>query len=165
MIEIIKGSFDDIPVIRTLACQIWPLVYTEIISLEQINYMLETRYNEKILLEQMLNGQQFFLAKEGNDNLGYAGVAPTELEGLFKLEKLYVNPAVHKKGVGSLLLQEVEQFTLECGGISLTLQVNRNNAAVVFYKKMGFIVDREEDVEIGNGFYMNDYFMAKKIVK
>ncbi len=165
MIEIIKGSFDDIPVIRTLAYQIWPLVYTEIISLEQINYMLETRYNEKILLEQMLNGQQFFLAKVGNDYLGYAGVAPTELEGLFKLEKLYVVPDNHKKGVGSILLKAAEQFATENGGDALTLQVNRNNAAVVFYKKMGFIVDREEDVEIGNGFYMNDYFMAKKIVK
>ena len=57
------------------------------------------------------------------------------------------------------------QFVTNKGGSSLILQVNRNNAAVGFYKKMGFIIDREEDVEIGNGFYMNDYFMVKKIVK
>ena len=109
-------------------------------------------------------GQQFFLAVEDNIYLGYAGVAPTETESLYKLEKLYVVPDNHRKGIGNILLEAVEQFTAKKGGNALTLQVNRSNAAVGFYKKMGFIIDKEADVEIGNGYYMNDYFMVKKIV-
>jgi diamine N-acetyltransferase len=165
MIEIIAASTTDIPVIQSLAYSIWPVVYKEMITMEQINYMLQNRYSLLALEEQMKAGQQFFLAKEDNIYLGYAGVAPTDIETLYKLEKLYVVKDNHKKKVGSLLLQSVEQSVTNKGGNSLILQVNRSNAAVGFYKKMGFIIDREEDVEIGNGFYMNDYFMVKKIVK
>ncbi len=165
MVQIIAASIDDIPVIQSLAYSIWPIVYKDIITQEQIVYMLETRYSTEALVEQMNEGQQFFLAKEENDYLGYAGVAPANKEKLFKLEKLYVIPDNHKSGVGKNLLQAVEQLAANNGGNRLTLQVNRNNTAVGFYKKMGFIVDREEDVFIGNGFYMNDYFMEKNIVK
>ena len=36
-------------------------------------------------------------------------------------------------------------------------------AAINFYKKNGFQIIREEDVDIGNGYYMNDYVMSKSI--
>ncbi|RZM14506.1 MAG: GNAT family N-acetyltransferase, partial [Pedobacter sp.] len=32
-----------------------------------------------------------------------------------------------------------------------------------FYEKLGFQVIREEDIDIGNGFYMNDFVMEKKL--
>ena len=165
MIQILEAFLEDIPVIQLLANSIWPIAYKDIITKEQIAFMLETRYSTEALQKQMNEGQQFFLAKEENEFLGYAGVAPANKAGLFKLEKLYVVPATHKKGIGTLLLQAVEQYTIENGGNKLTLQVNRSNAAVGFYKRMGFIIEREEDVVIGNGFYMNDYFMEKKIAK
>ncbi len=165
MIQIIAAAKDDISVIQSLAYSIWPVVYKEMITEEQINYMLENRYSKQALEEQMNAGQQFFIAREDNNYLGYAGVAPTETENMYKLEKLYVLPDNHKKGVGSILLDAVELFTTQKGGSELILQVNRSNAAVGFYKKKGFVIDREADVEIGNGFYMNDYFMVKKFVK
>jgi len=165
MIQILEAFLEDIPVIQLLANSIWPIAYKDIITMEQIAFMLETRYSTEALQKQMNEGQQFFLAKEDNEFMGYAGVVPASKAGLFKLEKLYVVPATHKKGIGTLLLQAVEQYTIENGGNKLTLQVNRSNAAVGFYKRMGFIIEREEDVVIGNGFYMNDYFMEKKIAK
>ena len=36
---------------------------------------------------------------------------------------------------------------------------NRNNKAVGFYQQMGFTIRETADIEIGNGFYMNDYIM------
>ncbi|MEI6184535.1 MAG: GNAT family N-acetyltransferase [Bacteroidota bacterium] len=102
MIEIIAASTTDIPVIQSLAYSIWPVVYKEMITMEQINYMLQNRYSKQALEEQMKAGQQFFLAKEDNIYLGYAGVAPTDIETLYKLEKLYVVKDNHKKKVGSL---------------------------------------------------------------
>ena len=41
----------------------------------------------------------------------------------------------------------------------LELNVNRQNIAVGFYKKLGFNIVAEEDISIGNGFFMNDYVM------
>ena len=41
----------------------------------------------------------------------------------------------------------------------LELNVNRQNTAIGFYKKLGFKIIAEEDIPIGNGFFMNDYVM------
>jgi ribosomal protein S18 acetylase RimI-like enzyme len=49
------------------------------------------------------------------------------------------------------------------GGKALQLNVNRNNKAIDFYKKHGFEIIREEDNDIGEGFFMNDFVMEKKI--
>ena len=165
MITIHKASLSDISHIQNMAHAIWPVVYKDIITIQQINYMLETRYSGTALENQIKSGQQFFIAKEEKEYLGYAGVAPTKHKGSFKLEKLYVIPDNHKKGIGGMLLNAVEEYTIQCAGNNIILQVNRQNAAVGFYLKKGFKIDREEDVEIGGGFYMNDYFMIKNIVK
>jgi len=37
--------------------------------------------------------------------------------------------------------------------------VNRQNNAKNFYEKLGFVVIKEEDIDIGNGYFMNDYVM------
>ena len=34
---------------------------------------------------------------------------------------------------------------------------------VTFYEKLGFETVGEEDLEIGNGYFMNDYIMEKKL--
>ena len=47
------------------------------------------------------------------------------------------------------------------GGVSLQLNVNRNNKAKEFYERQGFAVIKEEDIDIGNGYLMNDYVMEK----
>jgi ribosomal protein S18 acetylase RimI-like enzyme len=43
------------------------------------------------------------------------------------------------------------------------LNVNRNNKALGFYQKFGFVILREEDIDIGNGYFMNDYIMVCKL--
>jgi ribosomal protein S18 acetylase RimI-like enzyme len=49
------------------------------------------------------------------------------------------------------------------GATSLLLNVNRNNPTKGFYEKLGFTVIKEEDIDIGNGYFMNDYVMEKKV--
>jgi hypothetical protein len=45
----------------------------------------------------------------------------------------------------------------------LELNVNRHNPATVFYQKMGFEIVYSEDIDIGQGFWMNDYVMRKTL--
>jgi ribosomal protein S18 acetylase RimI-like enzyme len=45
----------------------------------------------------------------------------------------------------------------------ITLQVNRNNKAVVFYQKLGYYVVDEQDFDIGNGYFMNDFVLQKDL--
>ena len=41
----------------------------------------------------------------------------------------------------------------------LELNVNRYNKARQFYETIGFVVVKEEDIDIGSGYFMNDYVM------
>ena len=163
--NIIAATEKDITIIQRLALEIWPVVYKDIITQEQIRYMLDTRYSVTSLEQQMQAGQQFFLAEEEHVYQGFAGVAPTDEAGVYKLEKLYVHPSHHRSGIGQLLLAVAENYTVNKGANTILLQVNRLNNAVEFYRKMGFIIDKEMDVDIGGGFYMNDYFMRKTLDK
>lgn len=45
----------------------------------------------------------------------------------------------------------------------LLLNVNRFNKAVEFYKAIGFNILFEENIEIGNGYLMEDYVMKLEL--
>ena len=43
------------------------------------------------------------------------------------------------------------------GAVTLRLNVNRNNKARIFYEKLGFAIVSEEDVDIGNNFFISPW--------
>jgi ribosomal protein S18 acetylase RimI-like enzyme len=62
------------------------------------------------------------------------------------------------------VLGNVESRSRELGRHILTLQVNkRNTGAIGFYRRAGFEVVREAVFDIGAGFVMDDYVMAKRV--
>lgn len=152
----------DISSIRQIAFNTWPSTYGSILSQEQIDYMLAWMYSPETLQKQMQEGHRFYIAELDHVVLGFAGVS-SEGNAKFKLHKLYVVPTTQKTGAGKALLQKVIEFARENGGTQLILQVNRNNNAKGFYEKQGFIVQEEVKLDIGNGFYMDDYIMQLQI--
>jgi len=151
----------DLPIIQQLAHEIWPRVYSSIISPEQMEYMLEAMYSIPSLQQQVANGNQFLLIEKTAERAdGFAAYRPLSAQQ-WKLEKLYVQVDQHRSGLGRKLLERVMKEIVQAGGTRLELQVNRQNPAVGFYKRMGFDVVRDVDVEIGEGFYMNDHIMER----
>ena len=159
MILLRKGKEEDIESIQQLASKTWPEAYGNIISAEQISYMLEKMYNRGELLSQLKQGYTFLIAEEDDVDLGFAAFSVIAEPHVYKLHKLYVLPEAHGKGLGRLLINEVMDLIREAGGKSVELNVNRENNAVAFYKKIGFKIKGTVDLDIGNGFLMNDYVM------
>lgn len=164
MILLRKGKEEDIPAIQDIANKTWPEAYASIISQEQISYMLKKMYNKGELLSQFQQGYTFLMAGEDNEDLGFAVFSIIDSANhIFKLHKLYVLPETHGKGVGKLLINEVVSLARRAGGVSLELNVNRDNKATAFYEKAGFTVKETVDLDIGNGFLMQDYVMQKAL--
>lgn len=157
-----KAKDRDIPLIRSLSQRIWPLTYSAIITPAQIEYMMDLMYSEDALRSQMENSHEFIIAYEGKEPVGFASFSLIE-PGVYKLHKIYLLPEKQGKGVGSYMINEIISSIRGIGGNSLLLNVNRNNRARDFYEKLGFEIIREEDIDIGNGYYMNDYVMQIKI--
>lgn len=156
------ASLKDIPVIRSLAQQIWPKTYATIISKKQIDYMMNMLYSESTLQKQMETPHQFIIAYNSSLPVGYAAYSEIE-PSIYKLHKMYVLHSQHRKGTGKFVIEQIVNDIREKGGTALRLNVNRYNTAKNFYEKLGFIVTGTEDVAIGNGFFMNDLMMEKQL--
>ncbi len=158
-----RAEKEDLSTIRHLASLIWPVAYAEILSAGQINYMLNAMYNLPALKKQLLEGHIFLLAFKDEKPVGFSGISPLEKTGYWKLHKLYIVPYKQHTGAGKALLASVYEIMTAQNGTHLKLQVNRENEARNFYKKQGFEIISERNVDIGKGFYMNDFIMQKQI--
>jgi len=165
MILLRKAKEKDIEVIQEIANNTWYDTYGSIIGDAQIEYMLGKMYSKGTLLGQLQEGHTFLIAEQNDKDLGFAGFSLDNPEQhIYKLHKLYVLPSAHGKGIGKLLMNEVVNIAKNAGGLSLELNVNRNNKAADFYRYAGFKIKETVDIDIGDGFFMNDYVMEKPLV-
>ena len=124
--------------------------------------MLEKMYSSASLQKQMEAGSQFILAYEGDAPVGFASYFE-KAPSIFKLDKIYILISQQGKGTGRFVIDHIIDEIKKKGGTALQLQVNRHNKAKNFYEKLGFVVIEEKDFDIGNGHFMNDYMMEKKL--
>lgn len=164
-VTIRTATTNDIPVIQMLAHKIWPDAYAEILKPDQLAYMLDFIYSPASLQRQMNEQQhQFLLTHIGEEPVGFAAYSKIAEPGTYKLHKLYVRTDIQGKGLGKALLDTVISDVKKLNGTHLHLNVNRFNKARFFYEKLGFQIIREEDVDIGNGYFMIDYVMEKPLM-
>ena len=160
-----RAAIEDIPVIRGMAEIVFPETYKEILSPNQIDYMMEWMYSEKSLRQQISSeGHIYYIAYHDGQPAGYLSLQQ-EGEDTFHLQKLYVLPTYQGIHLGQRLFEQAiaaikELHPTPC---QMRLNVNRWNKAFTFYQKMGMTKVDEGDFAIGNGYYMNDYIMGMDI--
>ncbi len=162
MIRIRKATTEDIKLINELAWIAFPATYREILSKEQIEYMMDWMYSPENLMKQMTEeGHVYYIAYSEDKATGYVSIQK-EGDNLFHLQKIYVLPEYQKEHIGKQLFCKAMEAVKEinCGPCVMELNVNRNNPALGFYEHMGMRKVDEGDFYIGNGYYMNDYIMS-----
>lgn len=169
MIKIHQATIGDIPVIQRIAYHTWPVTFEHILSMEQLTYMLDMMYSTVSLAQQFQQrGHTFLLAGIGEQEpMGFAAFE-INYQGspVTKIHKIYILPDGQGKGLGRSLFKHISQESIEKGNRVLSLNVNRNNSkAVEFYQKNGFEVVGEEDIQIGQGYLMEDYILEKNLTK
>ena len=164
MFEKRKATKDDCPQIRQLAEQIFPATYKEIISQEQIDFMMDWMYSISNLNKQMDDGHIYFLAYRETAPVGYVSVEQQNKD-LFHLQKIYVLGSEQGTGCGKFLFTEAVKYikTVHPAPCTMELNVNRENRAIRFYEHMGMHKARQGDFSIGNGYFMNDYIMSMEL--
>jgi diamine N-acetyltransferase len=165
--QIASADPAEIPVIEKLAHDIWPKVYQNILSPQQLIYMLKMIYSPTALLHQMINeDHHFIIVKDDDGPVGFADYSSKHKSepSIFRLNKIYVLQNRQGEGFGKTLMQYVTETALLAGAKKLELNVNRfNKPALNYYIKYGFIIQCEADIDIGEGYFMNDYEMSKDL--
>lgn len=160
-----QADKQDIPAIRAMADVVFRDTYKDILSPEQMEYMMDMMYSEESLRRQLEEG--VFFIDEGR---GYASARPDGAadDGTprYHLEKLYVMPEAQKTGLGKQLFETVCDWVKSREATALLeLNVNRYNPSLGFYEHLGMARARSGDFPIGNGYYMNDYIMAIELTR
>lgn len=156
----------DIPAVQRLAEMVWYAHYPGIITMEQIAYMLERGYASEALQAFLDDAPRagIELAESGSRLLGFAAWMALDHPGELKLDKLYVDPAHQRAGVGRALVQRVIDRAGAVGARAIVLNVNKHNtAAQAAYRRHGFAVREAVVVDIGGGFVMDDFVMARPV--
>ncbi len=160
MPEIRKATTQDIPLIRELCFNIWPQTYSHLLSQEQIDYMLDMMYSPASLQKQMEEDDCVFLiVYDDKEPVAFASYHE-EKSQIWKLNKIYILPSHQGKGTGRFIINFIVDEIKPKKAKALQLQVNRENKATDFYKKLGFTIIQTADFDIGNGYFMKDYIMS-----
>ncbi len=151
----------ELQIVQSIAYRTWPNTFGEILSSEQISYMLNLMYDLSVLESQWQKGHTFLLAEENGQEMGFAGFELNYSEGpKAKLHKIYLLPTSQGKGLGKTLILDVARRVKEAGQKSLLLNVNKyNQKAIDFYQRIGFVEIYKEVIDIGSGYVMDDVVM------
>jgi ribosomal protein S18 acetylase RimI-like enzyme len=164
MIHLEKITKNQLPIIKDLAYAIWPSTYGDILSNAQLEYMLDSFYSIANLERQMGNGQVFELLFDETNAIGFVAYELNSnfenlSQPLTKIHKIYMLPEMQGKGFGKFMIDEIVRIAISNNQKGVFLNVNKYNKAKIFYQKLGFVISKEEVIDIGNGYVMDDYVM------
>jgi len=127
--------------------------------------MLARMYALNVLRDEICSqGIHIYRLLVDGQFVGFASIGPIKTAGEMKLHKLYLLPELHGRGLGSRLLRHCEDEARRLGARRLILSVNKRNAkAIAAYKRNGFAIAESIVNNIGGGFVMDDFIMAKNL--
>ena len=136
----------DIPAIRALLAETWHATCDPLYGAEMVN-ALTSEMPSRAALQAMIDRDrsEFLVADDGERLCGCAYAAATGDDArVVTLFQLYVLPELQGRGIGGLLLEEIEASFFESERLRLEVE-DRHLRAVAFFETEGFTrVGREE---------------------
>ncbi len=167
--------FDVMPVatekqileVEEAANHVWHNYYKDILSEEQIAYMLRKFQSKEAMKQQIENGYIYYMLISDGVLAGYMCYV-LESDHVF-LSRLYIKAEYRRQGLAKRSLAHLETIFLspeyEFQHIKkIRLHVERKNSfAINVYEHLGFHKVKPVDIDIGGGFICEDYMMERMI--
>ena len=153
----------DVPALCASARDIWHAHYPGIISVAQIDYMLNQRYAADVIRAELAQSDMGWDVLLLNNVIsGYTSYFAADTPCTLKIDKLYLYPRAQRQGLGGRMIQHVAAVAKQRNHTRLMLAVNKRNfAAITAYHKHGFRIVESVTRAIGMGYEMDDYLMIK----
>ena len=167
MIQMNPIGIEKIPIIQKIAPQTWPNTFGQVMTPEQLQYMLGLIYNEASLKSQIIDkGHKFILVEKENIPLGFTSYEINyKGEPKLMIHKIYLLPQTQSLGIGTNLINLLSEIALDNNNTKLQLKVfYKNDKAIGFYEKNGFKQTRTEETDIGNSYTILDNAMEKDLI-
>ena len=160
MVSFKKATDQDITLLQELAEKSWNSAYANILSTDQIEYMLTEMYAKDELFKQLQNpNYQYYLILSDVIPAGFIGFEFHYEKETTKLHRIYLLKEFKGKGLGKKGLDFMKKMAAQTRDKRIILNVNKENPARKMYESQGFKVFKEEVFDIGNGYVMDDFLM------
>lgn len=141
------AGIQDLPAIQRFLQESWHATFDALLGVEAVDE-ITAKWHSQPALKAMLarDRSEYLVADDGKRLCGvaYAAAVGEEDARIVKLHQLYVAPDMQGRGIGGMLLHEIEDSFFESE--RLRLEVMEINArAIAFYEAEGFaLVGREQ---------------------
>jgi len=160
MLEVRPATVEDVPVIERIARESWHATYDEILGPDAVDAKLDEWYDPEDLRESVAAEEGVFVVA-GADPVGFAQAVPGE--DAWHLARIYVDPEQWGEGVGTAMLERVEDELRAAGVEGYRLAVlAENTVGVGFYESRGFERFDTHTVELA-GVEATEYWYRKPI--
>lgn len=140
-------------------------------SPENMNAYLEKAFNPEQLEKELSNiNSQFFFVYFDHEIAGYIKINTNEAqsekmgEESLEIERIYIKKKFQKHGLGKYLLNKALEIAQERNMKEIWLGVwEKNENAIAFYKKMGFVQTGVHSFQMGDEEQM-DFIMTKILI-
>ncbi len=170
-INIKQCTLEDLHILQEISYETFNETFKHQNSPENMNAYLERAFNLKQLETELTNiFSQFFFVYFNNEIAGYLKVnindAQSEEMGdeSLEIERIYIKNKFQKLGLGKYLLNKAMEIALEQNKKKIWLGVwEKNENAIVFYKKMEFVQTGVHSFYMGDE-EQTDFIMTKSLL-
>jgi len=140
-------------------------------SPENMNAYLERAFNLKQLENELSNrSSQFFFAYFNNQVAGYVKINSSDAQSekmgddSLEVERIYIRSQFQKHGLGKYLINKAIEIAVKENKRIIWLGVwEKNENAIAFYKKMGFVQTGAHSFYMGDE-EQTDFIMTKTLI-
>jgi diamine N-acetyltransferase len=170
-INIKPCTIDDILVLQTISYETFNDTFKDQNSPENMNAYLEKAFNVKQLEKELSTvSSQFFFVYFNHEIAGYLKINTNDAQSeemgddSLEIERIYIINKFQKHGLGKYLLNKAMEITLERNKKIIWLGVwEKNENAIAFYKKMGFVQTGAHSFYMGDE-EQTDLVMTKRLI-
>ncbi|MBP0723639.1 GNAT family N-acetyltransferase [Bacillus sp. RG28] len=170
-IDIKKCTLEDSRKLQEISYETFNETFKHQNSPENMNTYLERAFNLEQLEEELSNiSSQFFFVYFNNEVAGYLKVNTNDAQSeemgneSLEIERIYIKNNFQKHGLGKNLLNTAMEIAMECDKKKIWLGVwEKNENAITFYKKMGFVQTRAHSFYMGDE-EQTDFIMIKTLI-
>jgi diamine N-acetyltransferase len=157
-VKIEKCAIEELHKLQEISIETFNETFKYENSAENMNAYLDKAFNLKQLEKELSNSaSQFFFVYFNDEAAGYLKINIDDAQSeemdkeSLEIERIYIKKHFQKHGLGKFLLNKAAEIAVEQNKMKIWLGVwEKNENAIAFYKKMGFIQTGT------HSFYMGD---------
>ncbi|KAH6652366.1 acyl-CoA N-acyltransferase [Truncatella angustata] len=167
-----KAQLTDANSIAELGAHVFTTTFAHSVQPQELRAFLDESYTVAAIIKDLqdLNRDVILSASREGEILGFAYLTRgssepcvADVPDKVELQRIYVHPSAHGKGVGRLLANTLEEMAREQGFKSMWLGVwEENTRAIKAYQKWGYKLVGDHDFVIGT-VIQTDFIMLKSL--